>query len=69
MLHIAYRKTCRYYICEMSLRANISDLLNVFNITPIIKEFVENETRAFIRQGLTSRYIELTCLSMFVMYV
>ena len=42
-LHIAYRKIYKY-IFKMSLRAGISDLLNTFNITPIV-ELIENETR------------------------
>ena len=41
-LHIAYKKIYRY-IFKMSLRASISDLLNAFNITPIV-ELIENKT-------------------------
>ena len=51
----------------MSLRANISDLLNAFNITPIV-ELIENKTRNFMRQCLDSRYIELQFLSICIMY-
>ena len=49
-LHIAYRKIYRY-IFKISLRASISDLLNAFNITPIV-ELIENKTRNFMRQCL-----------------
>ena len=49
-LHIAYRKIYRY-IFKMSLRVSISDLLNVFNITPLV-ELIENKTRNFMRQCL-----------------
>ena len=45
----------------------ISDLLNVFNITPIV-ELIENKMRNFARQCLGSRYIELQFLSICVMY-
>ena len=51
---------CRYF----NLRASrpISDLLNAFNITPIV-ELIENKTRNFMRQCLDIRYIELQFLS------
>ena len=65
-LHNAYRKIYRY-IFKMSLRASISDLLNAFNITPII-ELIENKTKNFMRQCLDSRYIELKFLSICIMY-
>ena len=65
-LHIAYRKICKY-IFKMSLRASISDLLNVLNNTPIV-ELIENKRRNFIRQCLCSRYIELQFLSICIIY-
>ena len=51
----------------MPLCASISDLLNLFNITPIV-ELIENKTRHFIRQCLDSRYIKLQFLSICIMY-
>ena len=51
----------------MSLRASISELLNAFNITPIV-ELIENKTRNFMRQSLDDRYIELKFLSICIMY-
>ena len=51
----------------MLLRASISDLLNAFNITPIV-ELIENKTRNFMRQCLDSRNIELQFLSICLMY-
>ena len=42
-LHIAYKIIYRY-IFKMSLRASISDLLNAFDITPIV-ELIEYKTR------------------------
>ena len=51
----------------MSLRASISDLLNVLNNTPIVK-LIKNKTRNFIRQCLYSRYIELQLLSIYIIY-
>ena len=65
-LHIAYRKIYKY-IFKMSLRASMSDLLNVLNNTPIV-ELIENKTRNFIRQCLCSRYIELQFLSICIIY-
>ena len=51
----------------MSLRASILDLLNAFNISPIV-ELIENNTRNFMRPCLDSRYIELQFLSICIMY-
>ena len=44
----------------MSLCVSISNLLNVFNISPIV-ELIENKTKTFMRQDLESgpKYIEL----------
>ena len=65
-LHIAYRKIYRY-IFKMPLRACISDLINAFNITPIV-ELIENKTRNFMMQCLDSRYIEIQFLSICIMF-
>ena len=51
----------------MSLRASILDLLDAFNITPIV-ELIENTTKNFMRQCLDSRYIELYFLSICIIY-
>ena len=51
----------------MSLRASISDLLNVFNVTPIV-ELIENKTRNYMMQCLDSRYLELQFLSICIIY-
>ena len=65
-LNFAYRKMYRY-IFKMSLHASISDLLNVFNIIPVV-ELIENKTRTFMRQ-LESKYIKLRFLSIYVKMV
>ena len=64
-LHIAYRKMCRYIFMTL-LCARILDLLNVFNITPIL-ELIALEIRTFMRPGLEIKYFELQLLLIYAM--